>query len=795
MKLPISWLKQYITFNKSDEEISENLTMIGNEVESVETRGNIKGVVVATIKNIRSHPNADKLQLAQVFDGKKDLQIVCGAPNIREGQKIFLATMGTKLPNGKDSFIEIKRSKIRGEISEGMICSEKELGISENHEGIMVLEDDFLVGDSMSKYFAETVFDIDVTPNRVDCLSIVGLARDLSAKFSSKVNFEYKNSYKIDNSNGIVNILDKQICSRYSGVIIDSVKISESPDWLKSRLLSIGERPINNIVDITNFVMFEMGQPLHAFDLSKIYGNKIYVRKSKSKEKITTLDGENRELPENSIVIADEKNSIGLAGIMGGSNSEIDDKTTSIFLESANFNPSLIRNTSKRLNLSTEASIRFERNLNPELTEYALSRAIDLILKIAGGKIRNHIEDLYKYPKNNESIILSKEKIKNHLGLEIDDEKISQTLENLDFQFEVNSDKSKWNVNKPFWRSDINISEDLHEEIARIIGYDEIPLSFLSGQIPKWEPNLEYDTKIFLQDILVGIGLSETISYSATSEKLIKLTPDIHNNGDFFKLDNPISNEHSYLRQSLIPSLLLNASRNTHNWKKPIKLFEIGNVFFKNKSEVHEKTMVSGILTGYRNELNWNKKEEYVDYYDVKGIVEFISKKFNIDIQTKDYDSQIFLNNRSAKLYNKKIGKDIGFIGEVSSELLEDLDFNFKNASIFEIDLGLIIKSKSEYKYEEFSSFPYALRDLSLIVDKKVKYEEIKNIILLDKYAVDTVIIDSYEGNEIPQNKKSISIRISYQSFENTLSSKNLDKIEGNILSKLNKHLDAYIRE
>ena len=218
-------------------------------------------------------------------------------------------------------------------------------------------------------------------------------------------------------------------------------------------------------------------------------------------------------------------------------------------------------------------------------------------------------------------------------------------------------------------------------------------------------------------------------------------------------------------------------------------------MFFKNKSEVHEKTMVSGILTGYRNELNWNKKEEYVDYYDVKGIVEFISKKFNIDIQTKDYDSQIFLNNRSAKLYNKKIGKDIGFIGEISSELLEDLDFNFKNASIFEIDLGLIIKSKSEYKYEEFSSFPYALRDLSLIVDKKVKYEEIKNIILLDKYAVDTVIIDSYEGNEIPQNKKSISIRISYQSFENTLSSKNLDKIEGNILSKLNKHLDAYIRE
>ena len=427
MKLPISWLNEYINFKKSDEEIYENLTMIGNEVESIEKSGNIDGVIVGEIKKIIPHPNADKLKLTIVFDGNNEIQVVCGAPNIEEGQKIFLATPGTKLPLENGSTFEIKKSKIRGEISEGMICSEKELGLSDNHEGIMVLDNSFLIGDPLSKYFSETVFDIDVTPNRVDCLSIVGLARDLSAKFSTKLNFNYSNDFDIDNSKGIVEILDEKICPRYSGIILDSVNITDSPDWLKSKLISIGERPINNVVDITNYVMFEIGQPLHAFDLDKISGDKIFVRESNSKEKIITLDGEERELPSKSIVIADEKQSIGLAGIMGGGNSEIDNTTKTIFLESANFNPQYIRNTSKKLNLSTEASIRFERNLNPEITEFALSRAANLIIELAGGKSRGFMEDLYQNKSDNKSkISLKKDKIKSHLGLDLDDKKISK---------------------------------------------------------------------------------------------------------------------------------------------------------------------------------------------------------------------------------------------------------------------------------------------------------------------------------------------------------------------------------
>ena len=796
MKLPISWLNEYINFKKSDEEISENLTMIGNEVESIEKSGNIDGVIVGEIKKIIPHPNADKLKLTIVFDGNNEIQVVCGAPNIEEGQKIFLATPGTKLPLENGSTFEIKKSKIRGEISEGMICSEKELGLSDNHEGIMVLDNSFLIGDPLSKYFSETVFDIDVTPNRVDCLSIVGLARDLSAKFSTKLNFNYSNDFDIDNSKGIVEILDEKICPRYSGIILDSVNITDSPDWLKSKLISIGERPINNVVDITNYVMFEIGQPLHAFDLDKISGDKIFVRESNSKEKIITLDGEERELPSKSIVIADEKQSIGLAGIMGGGNSEIDTTTKTIFLESANFNPQYIRNTSKKLNLSTEASIRFERNLNPEITEFALSRAANLIIELAGGKSRGFMEDLYQNKSDNKSkISLKKDKIKSHLGLDLDDKKISNTLENLDFTFDFSTKESTWQVDKPFWRSDINISEDLHEEIARIIGYDDIPLSFLSGEIPKWEPNEQYDTKIFLQDILVGIGLTETISYSATSEKLLNLTPLISNLGKSIELDNPISNEHAYLRKSIIPSLLINASRNTHYWKKPIRLFETGSVFYMDQSKIIEKTMISGILAGTRNELNWNQEEGLVDYFDIKGIVEFILKKLNIKVEFTDYTDPLFDLHKSSKIFNKNINKDIGFIGEVSSKLLAELDFNSNNVVIFELDLDSLIKAKSPIVYEEFSTFPQAPRDLSLIVEKNVKFDDLNKIILSEKYAVESVIVDSYEGEGIPSNKKSISIRISYQSFDNTLSSKNLEKIEKNILSKLKKQLDAYIRE
>tara|TARA_B110000438_G_scaffold303284_1_gene364097 strand:- start:2823 stop:5213 length:2391 start_codon:yes stop_codon:yes gene_type:complete len=796
MKLPISWLNEYVTFEKSFEEISENLTMIGNEVESIEQIGNIPGVIVCEILEIIKHPNANKLQITKLYDGLNYYNVVCGAPNIKKGQKIFLATIGTKLPDPENNtFFEIKKTKIRGEISEGMICSEKELALSDDHKGIMVLDDEFKLGDSLKKHYSDIILNIDVTPNRVDCLSIIGLARDLSAKFSENIKFTYKNSLTPIKKN-TVEIIDNDICSRYSGVIIDSVKIDESPKWLKDKLKSIGERPINNIVDITNFVMFEIGQPLHAFDLSKINEEKIFVRKSLKNEKLETLDGELRSLPRDTIVIADKDTPIGLAGIMGGKNSEIKSNTNSIFLEAANFNPRNIRSTSRKLGISTEASMRFERNLKPEITEYALSRAVDLIIEITGGTIRFGMEDIFPDKKTSkEKIILNKEKIKLHLGLDINNEKISNTLNYLEFSYDFDSKLENWSVEVPFWRSDVVIAEDLHEEIARMIGYDEIPLSFLSGEIPEWQPNRSFETKSFLQDLLVGAGLNETISYSATSEKLIKITPLEANLGETITLENPISKEHALLRKSLVPSLILNASRNTNNWKKPIKLFEVGSVFHMSESKIIEKTMLAGILTGSKNELDWNQLEEEINYFDAKGIVELILKKLNINFDVLGYEDHIFQKNKSSKLFNKNINKSLGYIGEISDEIIKNFSFNTEKAVIFELDLENLVKSQMPVIYKDFSSFPQAHRDLSLIVDKDVRYEDLKQIIITEKYVIECIIIDSYEGNEIPENKISVSIRINYQSYENTLSSKNLDKIEKNILAKLKKQIGAYIRE
>ena len=795
MKLSINWLKDYISLNKSVDEIADSLTMIGNEVEEIVTTGDIPGVIVAEIKEIIPHPNADKLQLTKIYDGKNTLSVVCGAPNIKEGQKIFLATIGTNLPDPKNNtYFEIKKSKIRGELSEGMICSEKELGISEDHEGIMVLPNDYELGTSISNYYAETILDIDVTPNRVDCLSVVGLARDLSAKFSQRLNFDYQVNYPIEEKASIIAIEDKDICFRYTGIQIESVNIKESPDWLKKRLISIGERPINNIVDITNYVMFELGQPLHAFDQDKIDGSKIYVRKSKSKEKMLTLDGENRELPKDSIVIADQKSPIGLAGIMGGKSSEITSDTTNVFLEAANFNSSMIRSTSKKLGLSTEASIRFERNLDPKLAIYALSRAADLIVELAGGKINQKIQDNYPSRIKDQKIILNKDKLRNHLGLDISNNQIDQTLDNLNFHFTFDQINQIWEIEKPFWRTDIQIPEDIHEEIARIIGYDEIPLTYLSGSVPKWEPNKSLDIKYLSQDLMVGAGLSEAISYSAISEKQLSFTPNIFDLGEKITLTNPISKEYSILRKSLIPSLISAASRNSNNWKGPIKLFEIGNVFFELDSKVIEKTMLSGILTGPRQEISLNSESSKLNYFDIKGIVEMLSKNLNFDFEVKESNDKLF-SEKSSIIYNRNIDENIGCMGELCKETIEQNNFSSSEVIVFEIDLSKIIKCQNKFIYKDFSQYPQAHRDLSLIIDRSVKFSQIKEIIYGESLVEDCLIFDIYEGNEIPREKRSISIRVNYQSDRETLSSKKLEKVEKNILSKLEKKLGIYIRE
>ena len=798
MKLPLNWLKEYVTYNISPEEIAENLTIIGLEVESISEIGMIAGVIVGEIQKISKHPNADTLKIVIVFDGTNKYKIICGAPNICVGQKIFFATPGTKLPdeNSPEKFYLIKESKIRGELSQGMICSEKELGLGENHDGIMVLPKDFKLGDPISKYYGEIVMELDITPNRVDCLSITGIARDLSARIDKEFKFKYTNNHP--NSKRYKNniqILDENICSRYTGVIIDNISISESPDWLKRRLISIGERPINNLVDITNYVMFEIGQPLHAFDLDKINEEKIYVRNSKKGEEIKTLDGNKRILDSHSIVIADNKSAIGLAGIMGGKNSEIDIKTNSIFLESANFNPSIIRNTSKLLSLQTEASIRFERNLNPELTIYGLSRALDLILEICGGKTRSGILDNYNNKVIRKTIILDKKRLCKILGLEIDNEIISKTLNSLNFSYDFDKLKDIWKVETPFWRSDITLPEDLYEEIARIVGYDSIPLKFISGEIPKWEPNKLFEYKNTLTDLLVGSGMYETISYSAISEEMLGILPDYVNNRKNISITNPISNEHAYLRKSLIPSIIMTASRNTNNWKKPIRIFETGNVFFQSEEKIQEQSYSAGLLTGVSENSHWDITPREVDYFDGKGIIDYLSSKLRFNYFLSPYNDAIYTKGKSVRIHDTKNEITFGYLGMISEDMIEKLNFNTSSVVIFELFLEELYKSSNDLIYKDFSQFPLAHRDLSLLIDTNVNFEDIKNIVLSEKFVIDCNVFDVYKGENLPEGKMGIAVRIFYQSNEGTLSWKNLQQIEKKILIQFEKKLGIKIRE
>ena len=798
MKLPLNWLKEYVTYNISPEEIAENLTIIGLEVESISEIGMIAGVIVGEIQKISKHPNADTLKIVIVFDGTNKYKIICGAPNICVGQKIFFATPGTKLPdeNSPEKFYLIKESKIRGELSQGMICSEKELGLGENHDGIMVLPKDFKLGDPISKYYGEIVMELDITPNRVDCLSITGIARDLSARIDKEFKFKYTNNHPNSKRyKNIIQILDENICSRYTGVIIDNISISESPDWLKRRLISIGERPINNLVDITNYVMFEIGQPLHAFDLDKINEEKIYVRNSKKGEEIKTLDGNKRILDSHSIVIADNKSAIGLAGIMGGKNSEIDIKTNSIFLESANFNPSIIRNTSKLLSLQTEASIRFERNLNPELTIYGLSRALDLILEICGGKTRSGLLDNYNNKVIRKTIILDKKRLCKILGLEIDNEIISKTLNSLNFSYDFDKLKDIWKVETPFWRSDITLPEDLYEEIARIVGYDSIPLKFISGEIPKWEPNKLFEYKNTLTDLLVGSGMYETISYSAISEEMLGILPDYVNNRKNISITNPISNEHAYLRKSLIPSIIMTASRNTNNWKKPIRIFETGNVFFQSDQKIQEQSYSAGLLTGISENSHWDITPREVDYFDGKGIIDYLSSKLRFNYFLSPYNDAIYTKGKSVRIHDTKNEITFGYLGMISEDMIEKLNFNTSSVVIFELFLEELYKSSNDLVYKDFSQFPLAHRDLSLLIDTNVNFEDIKNIAFSEKFVIDCNVFDVYQGDNLPEGKIGIAVRIYYQSNEGTLSWKNLQQIEKKILIQYEKKLGIKIRE
>ena len=798
MNVTLNWLKNYIDFEFSPSELADRLTMLGIEVETIKQLGaELEGVVVGSVTAIRPHPNADKLVLCQVDIGEtEELQIVCGAPNVREGMLAPVATIGATLPIG----LTIKRAKLRGEESHGMLCSEKELGLSEDAAGLMELPADIPLGTSFSAAlgFDDVVFELEITPNRPDCLSMIGVAREIRAETGNALKLP-----QVDLNEAETNIREMtsvtieapDLCPRYAARVIQGVKIGQSPEWLQQRLESVGIGVINNIVDITNFVLMEYGQPLHAFDYHKLTENRIVVRRAAAGENITTLDEIARELTPDMLVIADAEKPVALAGIMGGYDSEITETTADVLLESAYFNPSSVRATAKALGVSTEASYRFERGADPSIVPAALDRAAQLIAELAGGTICKGIVDVYPRQQPLSRIQLRPERVNFILGTALEATEMVQILSHLNFDVKANGAED-YEVIVPTFRSDITREIDLIEEIARVHGYDNIPTTLPKGDIPVPAPNPRTEVRKRIKHFLLAAGMMEAINYSFCDPSCfdkIRFTADDPRR-EALKLQNPLSPEMSVLRTTLLPRLLENAQYNRNHQIDTIALFEIGNVFINN-GEQNEPERVAGILAGQIGQGVYSDPYRSPDFYDIKGLVEGILEVCGIvDYTLQKTDTPTFHPGRNAEIL---LGdRQIGTFGEAHPEVLENYDLPYK-AYLFEFDMEVLVDAATFAKrFEPIPIYPTVERDLAIVVDKEVLSDLPTELIYATggELVKSVRLFDVYEGEQVPEGKKSLAYAITYHSATETLTDKAVNSLHDKVVKHLNQKLGAELR-
>jgi len=799
MKISLNWIKDYIDISGiSTDEIISKLTMSGLEVEDVVNKNErYKNFVVGFVKESSKHPNADKLSICKVFDGKDDLQVVCGAPNVAAGQKVVFAPIGTIIPNGG---FEIKKAKIRGVESNGMICAEDELLLSNDHKGIMVLDENLQAGQSITKALNldDIELEIAITPNRPDALSHIGVARDIAAIFNLDLKIpEIILDESEQNINDLASVIveDAINCPRYIAKVVTGVEVKESPNWLKEKLEAIGLRPINNIVDITNFVLHECGQPLHAFDLDLLNENIIVVKSTSEETTFKTLDSKERKLPVNTLMICDGNKEVAIAGVMGGENSEITNSTKNILIESAYFNPASIRKTSKNLGLSSDASYRFERGTDPNITKYAAERTAQLIAELAGGKIANGIIDVYPlkiYPKEVELRFSRTTKI---LGYEVSSEKIKTILTKLGFAIKV-LDDDKLLVSVPTYRPDIDREIDLIEEVARINGYDNIPtVTKINITLEKKIDELEFDEKI--RQTATSLGFFEMINNPLQAEPDAKLT------GNPVYITNPLSADMSCLRTSLLPGALLTISKNLRQGVKDIKFFEIGNVFnkiinseIKSFNDFSENQSLIFIITGKESQINWNAKDRNSDFYDLKSYIESFQKKIALDnVLIDSYYSEVneIFAYQLTKKYDQVV---IGQGGKVRSEVLKLYDIN-QDLFAFEFNLSLLKSIDRKPKiYKEPLKYPKMIRDFAFILDKTVTYSEIKEFILKkgSKLLKEVSIFDVFESDAFGGSKKSLAFTLEYWDESRTLVEDEVEKDFSNLIQLITKEFNAQLR-
>ncbi len=802
MKVSLNWIKDFVEIRIGLKELVNLLTMAGLEVEGVASVGEgFDKVVVAEISSIRNHPNADRLSLVEAKTRQETFSIVCGATNIREGQKVPLALVGAKLPNG----IEIKRSKIRGVSSDGMLCSEIELALGQDASGIMILPPHVPLGMDLGEALGlkDTILDISVTPNRPDCLCVIGVAREIAALTHQKVKYSLlslSDRGKEIHEKTSVTILDPDLCPRYVARMIEEVKIGPSPHWMSDRLEKVGIRSISNVVDVTNYVMMECGQPLHAFDFELLEEGRIVVRRAREGEEFVTLDGVKRNLDNEMLMICDGVKPVAIAGVMGGLNSEIKDDTRRVLLESAYFNPAGNRRTSKKLGLETEAAFRFGRGIDYEGCLAAANRAAQLIQELAGGRVVEGVVDVYPVPIKPNPIRLSVNRIHQVLGTEVSAKQVRNYLGDLELEVR-GEDEDILMVTPPSFRGDLEREIDLIEEVARLDGYEKIPIT-----LPKGPPSSEERSKEFLVErkaigTLLYHGYHEVVTYSFTSPvswDRMGLPPDDPRRRHL-QILNPLAEDFSVMRTSLIPGLLETARYNVSRKNSNLKLFELKKVFHPQEGErlPTEVKFLAGLAMGFDRDPHWAFSPRSADFYDIKGCVEDLLDGLQIEgakFSRAEDIPYLHPGKASRVVLDHEV---LGVLGEVHPQVLGHYEIHGK-VYLFEMDFGKMVKwTWEEKRFQPLPKFPAVYRDLSIVVDQALEAESVMEAIrtFRQPFVEEVALFDIYQGPPIPGGKRGISYRIRYQANDRTLTDEEVNQYHEKILSRLKEVFQFDLRQ
>jgi len=820
MTVPLKWLKEYVDVVLPLSELVPRITFAGLEVETIQAIGaewERDKIVVGEIVEVRPHPNADRLTIAVINHGASEPEaVVTGASNIRVGDrgvKVAFARSGARLIDGYSEerrYVTLKPSKIRGVLSAGMVCSEKELGLSDQHEGILLLDPDAPVGVPLQDYLGDTVLDLDLTPNLGRCLSIIGVAREVAALTGQPLKVAEPTMVAEGAPAAAqiaLEIADPDLCPRYSATLIRGVKVGPSPVWLQQRLRAAGMRPINNIVDITNYVMLEWGQPLHAFDYDKLRGRQagekpvIIVRRARPGERLTTLDGVERELTPEMLLITDGGGPVAIAGVMGGAESEISPATTNVLLESANFDNLNNRRTSEKLKLPSEASLRFGRGVPAETTVIAAQRATEWMRQLAGGLIAQGIADAYPVKRAERTVDLAPGEVERLLGIQLSRQRLAEILESLGFGVEPGQETAPLHVTVPYYRLDVDIPADLVEEVARIFGYDKVPETLLRDELPPQRRNPALENEQRLRDILVGCGLSEVITYSLTNlDSVARLDPARQpiDPAGYIRLANPLNSDREYMRRTLMNSLL-ETVRDNLRFVNRVALFEVARVYLPQPDQElpEEPRRLCLAMTGPRRPGTWSGAgPEELDFFDLKGIVETLLSRLRLaDCVYAPTEHPTFQNGRAAKLLVQ--GSEVGVLGEVHPTVREHFDLPAQRVCLAELDLEkLLAEVPSSYYHRPVSRFPAVTRDLALVVDEGLPAMQLRDAIAKagGKLLQSIQLFDVYRGEPIPPGKKSLAYTLTYQAMDRTLTDEDVNRQQARIEKSLEKEMGAQLR-